>query len=293
LGLAAMLAFGLAGCSGDDGDPGPTGPTGPTGPPGPTGPTGPGASQAVNISELTADQWANLTITGQVTKATIASPTTVEFKLADGTGKPIVGIGTNTSTSSAGVTTYSNIRFHMAKLMPGSAGSPDEWISYLVQDDAGVPRTPNTEQNGTLVDNGNGSYKYTFARDIPKVKDQVAAATVPAGRDKADLGDLTYDPSLQHRLIIQISGSNAGAALENAVNVTYDFLPSTPPARRSPRPTRRNTWSTSIRVTDAIRSSPSTAAAGSTPSTARPATRRSGPTVRPRSCRTAAAPSRR
>jgi len=182
---------------------------------------------------LTADQWANLTITGQVTKATIASPTTVEFKLADGSGKPIVGIGTNTSTS-GGFTSYSNIRFELSKLTLGTAGSPDEWISYLVQGNDGTPSRPTTDQNGTLKDNGDGSYVYTFARDIPKVKDQVAAATVPATANKADLGDLTFDPSLQHRLIIQISGSNAGAALGSATNVVYDFVPSTgaviPPA---------------------------------------------------------------
>ena len=230
LGLAAMLAFGLAGCSGDDGAQGPAGPQGPQGPP---GPPGPGATQTVNVSQLTAEQWASLAISGQVTKATIASPTTVEFKLADGSGKPIVGIGTNTSTS-GGFTSYSNIRFELSKLTLGTAGSPDEWISYLVQGNDGTPSRPTTDQNGTLKDNGDGSYVYTFARDIPKVKDQVAAATVPATANKADLGDLTFDPSLQHRLIIQISGSNAGAALGSATNVVYDFVPSTgaviPPA---------------------------------------------------------------
>jgi len=187
----------------------------------------------VSIADLTPEQWSSLTIVGQVTKVTIASPPVVEFKLANGNGYPIVGIGKNTSTS-GGVTSYSNIRFELAKLTLGQAGSPDEWISYLVQDNAGAPTRPTTDQNGTLVDNGDGTYVYTFARDVTKVKDQVAAATVPPGSDKADLGDLTYDPSLQHRLIIQISGSNAGATLEAPVNVVYDFVPATgapiPPA---------------------------------------------------------------
>ena len=53
-----------------------------------------------------------------------------------------------------------------------------------------MPTRPTTDQNGKLVDNGDGTYVYTFARDIPKVKDQVAAATVPATSNKADLGDL-------------------------------------------------------------------------------------------------------
>ena len=132
------------------------------------------------------------------------------------------------------MTSYSNIRFELAKLVVGANRSPDEWISYIVQDNAGVPTRPTTDQNGKLVDNGDGTYVYTFARDIPKVKDQVAAATVPATSNKADLGDLTVDPNAQHRLIIQISGSNAGATLASAANVVHDFIPATgatiPPA---------------------------------------------------------------
>jgi OmcA/MtrC family decaheme c-type cytochrome len=158
----------------------------------------------------------------------------VNFKLADAAGRPIIGIGKNTSTSSTGVVTYSNIRFDLSKLVIGTAGSPDEWISYIVQDNAGAPTRPTTDQNGKLVDNGDGTYVYTFARDIPKVKDQVAAATVPSTSNKADLGDLTLDANAQTRLIIQISGSNNGVTLENAANVVYDFIPATgatiPPA---------------------------------------------------------------
>ena len=229
----ALVAGALLGaCGGDDGAQGPAGGTGPQGPAGAPGapgtPGGPGgtAGQAVVVGDLTAEQWAALTITGQVTKVTIASPPVVEFKLADATGKPIAGIGKNTSTSGT-VTSYSNIRFELAKLVEGTAGSPDEWVSYIVLDNAGVPTRPTTDQNGKLVDNGDGTYVYTFARDVPKVKDVVAAATVPATSNKADLGDLTYDPSKQHRLVIQISGSNAGATLENAANVVYDWVPAT------------------------------------------------------------------
>ena len=197
----ALLAGALLGaCSGDDGAagaPGAPGAPGPAGPAGPAGPPGPAAGATVNLANLTAEEWAALTIIGQVTKATIASPTTVNFKLADAAGRPIVGIGKNTTTSSAGVVTYSNIRFELAKLVVGTNGSPDEWISYIVQANAGVPTRPTTDQNGKLVDNGDGTYVYTFARDIPKVKDQVAAATVPATSNKADLGDLTVDPNAQ------------------------------------------------------------------------------------------------
>ena len=37
-----------------------------------------------------------------------------------------------------------------------------------------VPTRPTTDNIGTLVDNGDGTYKYTFYRDITKVKDVVA-----------------------------------------------------------------------------------------------------------------------
>ena len=230
----ALIAGALLGaCSGDDGATGAPGAPGATGPAGPAGPPGPVAGNTVNVANLTAEEWAALTIVGQVTKATVASPTTVNFKLADAAGRPIIGIGKNTSTSGT-VTTYSNIRFDLSKLVVGTAGSPDEWISYIVQDNAGVPTRPTTDQNGKLVDNGDGTYVYTFARDIPKVKDQVAAATVPSTSNKADLGDLTFDANAQTRLIIQISGSNNGVTLESAANVVFDFIPATgatiPPA---------------------------------------------------------------
>ena len=65
---------------------------------------------------------------------------------------------------------------------------------------AAAPWAPTTDSTGTLVDNGNGTYIYTFYRDVTKIKDDVAAMTVTAPRDKADLGDLTYEPNLVHRL---------------------------------------------------------------------------------------------
>jgi OmcA/MtrC family decaheme c-type cytochrome len=63
--------------------------------------------------------------------------------------------------------------------------------------------------------------------------------TVSAPNDKAALGDLSYDPSLPHRLVIQISGAAPGTGsntsngvtvtptvnLANPVNVVYDFKP--------------------------------------------------------------------
>lgn len=209
LGLAAMLAFGLAGCSGDDGA------AGPAGPPGPQGPPGPGASTAVDVTTLTPEQLGALQIVGTVDSVTVASPPVVGFTLKDDQGNAIVGM------------TTSQVRFTIAKLMAGANKSADQWVNYIVTDSAGAPTRPTTESDGTFVDNGDGTYKYTFKRDITTIADQVAAATVPPGSNKADLGDLTYDPDLQHRLVIQVSGRVNGTSLGNPANLAYDWVPAT------------------------------------------------------------------
>jgi hypothetical protein len=213
LGLAAMLVIGLAGCSGDDGAPGPAGPTGPAGPAGPAGPPGP---NAVILTPTTDPQtFANLKITAKVTSVSVAGAPVVNFSLADPEGKPIVGFGQPSKSSSAKFASYPNLSFSLAKLVPGSSGSPSKWVSYIVttvetNTAASAPTRPSTDNTGTLVDNGDGTYKYTFYRDVTKIKDQVAGMTDPAGSNKADLGDLTYDASLTHRLTIQISGNAPG-----------------------------------------------------------------------------------
>jgi OmcA/MtrC family decaheme c-type cytochrome len=244
LGLAAMLVIGLAGCSGDDGAPGPAGPTGPAGPAGPAGPPGP---NAVILTPTTDPQtFANLKITAKVTSVSVAGAPVVNFSLADPEGKPIVGFGQPSKSSSAKFASYPNLSFSLAKLVPGSSGSPSKWVSYIVttvetNTAASAPTRPSTDNTGTLVDNGDGTYKYTFYRDVTKIKDQVAGMTDPAGSNKADLGDLTYDASLTHRLTIQISGNapgtgtntpnavqvTAGVPLKNAVDVIQDFIPAT------------------------------------------------------------------
>ena len=247
LGLAAMLAFGLAGCSGDDGAQGPAGPQGPTGPAGPAGPPGPPGPTAVVLTPTTdPETFANLKITAKVTSVSIASAPVVNFTLADEQGRPIVGFGTTSKSSTAKFASYPNLAFSLAKLVPGANGSPSKWVSYIVTTvetntaPVGLTR-PSTDNTGTLVDNGDGSYRYTFYRDVATTKATVDGITPPAGSNKADLGDLTYDANLTHRLTIQISGNapgtgtntpNAvqttpGVPLRGAVDVIHDFVPAT------------------------------------------------------------------
>ncbi|HXD41448.1 MAG TPA: OmcA/MtrC family decaheme c-type cytochrome [Ramlibacter sp.] len=183
---------------------------------------------------------------------TIASPPVVTFKVADQNGTAIVGLGQTTKSATATVPTVQNLAFSLAKLVPGAPGlvagqsGPSKWVSYIVTT---VPTTtaaatgtrPSTDSNGTLVDNGDGTYKYTFFRDITQVKAQVAAMTFTGANKAADLGDLTYDPNAVHRLALQISGNVRGTGtntpdgvqvvpavpLAQPNNAIFDFIPAT------------------------------------------------------------------
>ena len=85
-------------------------------------------------------------------------------------------------------------------------------MSYIVTT---VPSTtsaaarsrPSTDNTGTLVDHGDGSYTYTFYRDITAVQSQLAGMTVSPPNNIADLGDVSYNASLTHRVTIALSGS--------------------------------------------------------------------------------------
>ena len=243
LGASAILGLALAGCGGgDDGAQGPAGPAGPAGPPGPPGP-----NAVVLTANTSPDTFANLKITAKITSVTIASAPVVNFSLADPEGKPIVGYGQKSKSSTATVASYPNLAFSLAKLVPGASGSPSKWVSYIVttvpttSSPNAAPTRPSTDSTGTLVDNNDGTYKYTFYRDVTQIATQVAGMTDPTGFNKADLGDLSWQPTLTHRLTMQISGNApgtgtntpngvqvvAGVPLKAAVDVIYDFIPAT------------------------------------------------------------------
>jgi OmcA/MtrC family decaheme c-type cytochrome len=243
----------LAGCEGDAGPAGAQGPAGPPGPPGPPGTSGPILtipSNATPASSTAAATWAALQLRVTVTDVSISSPPVVDFTVTDENGTPVRGLGNTSRSSTATVAGLTNLSFALAKLVPGANGAPSEWLSYIVTTvptttaPAAAPTRPTTDNTGTLVDNGDGSYQYTFYRDVPNIKSQVDAMTVTGPtKNKADLGDLTYAPSLVHRLTIQLSGNapgtgsntpNAvevpgfpGVPLQAAVDVIYDFVPAT------------------------------------------------------------------
>ncbi len=248
MGACIAMAVALAACGGDDGA---QGLQGPKGDPGNQGPPGPAAPQAIFLTANTpADTFAALDMAATVTSVTVnpasaaTNPgTVVNFKIADRiTGAAIVGYGRkakcfarNSATASYG-DCYPNLAFTLAKLVPGAGGSPSKWVNYVVttapatasHSGCATPNVaclsaPSTDNTGTLVDNGDGTYKYTFARDIAGMAAQVAAITPPAGFVKGDLDDVSFNASATHRLVIQMSGSAPGTGSNNATGLSTGF----------------------------------------------------------------------
>ena len=231
LAAAGVMAVTLSGCGGS-GDSGPAGPagangaagaTGPAGPAGPTGPAGSagGSTATVGSNTLTnatanAAAWSALEPTVTVTGVTIASPPVVNFRVIDGYGRAVLGLGNTTKSSTAKFASYPNVAFSLAKLVPGTAGGPSRWVSYIVTTaptttTESLPTRPSTDNTGTLVDNLDGSYKYTFWRDVTTMKAQVAAlaasaAAASVNNKVADLGDLTWNIKAASALTIAMVG---------------------------------------------------------------------------------------
>ncbi len=254
----AAFAFILIGCKGDAGQNGATGPAGPAGsdgsggPTGPTGPTGPAGTTTIDVTQLSPEAWAALDPKGAVTSVTISGRPVVNFYLTDSKGTGLKGFGNMTSKSStATLTSYPNLAFAIAKLVPEdnttTTKAPSKWVSYNVTttpnvaSPTAVPGKPTTDNTGTLVDNGDGTYRYTFYRDITQTKSILDAYTYTGNNVKADLGDTTYVPTLTHRMAVQFSGNARGTGsntpdgvtvatavpLKNPVNIIYDFIPAT------------------------------------------------------------------
>jgi len=237
--VAGATASVLVACGGGD-----------QGPPGPPGPPGGAVTVPPNSStptDATMAAWANLAPQVTVTSVKIASAPVVSFKVTDSSGNPVTGLGNTSKSSTATVAGLTNLSFALAKLVPAANGDPARWVSYIVTtvpttSAAAAPSRPSTDNTGTLVDNKDGSYTYTFYRDITQVKDAVAAMVVTAPNNTADLGDLSYIPGMVHRLTIQLSGDAPGTGsntptgassayasvpMKAPVDAIYDFVPAT------------------------------------------------------------------
>ena len=144
----------------------------------------------------------------------------------DDFGKPVVGLGNTTKSATATVARLTQPRVLDRQARSRHRRQPEQ-VGELhrhhgADDDRPRRRRPgpSTDNTGTLVDNGDGTYKYTFYRDITTIKSQVAAMTVTAPNNNADLGDLTYDPTLTHRLTIALSGNAPGTGTNTPTGAT-------------------------------------------------------------------------
>ncbi|MDH3412887.1 MAG: OmcA/MtrC family decaheme c-type cytochrome [Gammaproteobacteria bacterium] len=219
LGLVALMVGGLAGCGGGGDGFIPPGGGGGGGTALIQAPVPPG-NTTIDVATLPAAALALLEPQIVFGNAVVESAPQVSFAVQDPGGNPIIGLG---KLRSQGDLEF--LRFGFAKLVPGAptttTTTPSKWVSYIVLG-SGSGGRPNVERTGTLVDNGNGTYVYTFATDVATVKDQIAALNLTPPDDTA-LGDLTYDPNLTHRLVIQLSSGG----ITNPVNGIYDFIPAT------------------------------------------------------------------
>jgi len=137
---------------------------------------------------------------------------TVDFELfdKDNPGVPVPGMDAN------------EIRFSLVKLGPGidPSKSPD-WQSYINSTEVKQAGDPGSAPDGTsriqataerastsggvFTDNGDGSYSYQFSFDITNVTDPIG---------------VSYDPTLKHRVAMQVS--------DNVDNAFIDFVPDGP-----------------------------------------------------------------
>ncbi len=181
--LLAVAAAGLAGCEGDTPGPGPAGPAGPPG--GPGSPGSPSFPRAVAGAQ---------SITALVTAASVPED-----------GRPVVDVYlTDEQGRALGGLPAANISFVLARLEPAANDRSSAWRAITRRTDAfpGTPApTPADRVTGTgptnqgytesgtagsWTDNGNGTYRYRFARNL-----------------KTD-GEIPFDPSLPHRVGLEI-----------------------------------------------------------------------------------------
>ena len=280
VGIAA-ITLAMLGCNGSKGDTGATGPQGASGAQGPTGATGgPGATGAtgtngtngtngvymVDVNGLTQDQWIALGPKGKVNSVSITpGATVVNFTITNANGDPLKGLDQWDSLNPAKdkVHNYPNFYFEIAKLVPGDPAPaplpgilPSRWVSYIVTTiptlakPTVAPSVPTSDQGGTLVQNANGSYSYTFYRNIAATA--TTLATAAGSTDVSALGDVSYDPTKTHRVSIEFygnlrgtgtgshtntptgtGGTGSAAEIANAINIIYDFVPSRPVATQA------------------------------------------------------------
>ncbi len=186
--LLLLLGLVVGGCSdnGSDGVAGPPGSPGAGGPPGPPGP--PGGSGGVPINSATT---INIAV-NSVTVPAGGGPPVVSFRLSNDLTQGLVGLPA------------ADVRFVLSQLSPGSGGGSSQWQSYVTRaSGAARQATTETAAPARLVDNNDGTYRYTFASALT-----------------AYTGAPVFDVTKTHRLGIEIR--NQAPVTGNGV---FDFVP--------------------------------------------------------------------
>jgi len=206
--LVAWVAAVLTGCGGSDSSSSSSAST----------PVGNAIAQAAAVpaNDTSTNSSASFTVLQDagVPAVTVKSPPTVNFTVFSN-GAVVQGL------------TNANVRFAIAKLVPGTNGDIDKWVSYIsrTESTATAPNNVGSGPNGKpvlatakqattdantpaqLVYNPDGYYTYTFATDI---------------KDPTKTGGVVFEPGLTHRVAIQLSYKNA-AGETVLVNPYYDF----------------------------------------------------------------------
>lgn len=202
--VASVLTIVVAGCT-DDGSSGGSGTAGAPGAPGASGDTTIIVAPPGGVASLADATALTMTITG----VTVSSPPVVNFTVTNQDGVPVAGLASK------------DLRFNIAKLIPGTHGAPSNWQNYIVTGSASGMRGSQERDRagskwGALVDHLNGTYTYTFATDIVATNPCPAPCTDANGKAL----DISYQPSLTHRVTIQ-----QGNSAYPKYNAIYDFVP--------------------------------------------------------------------
>lgn len=215
----AALVLALSGCGGGGGDavvPPPDGGTPPTVSVAQALATA--GAQASNDTSVNSTASFSVLQDANVPAFTVSSPAKVNFAVFSD-GKIVNSVK------------LADASFALAKLVPGTNGDPDQWVSYVYRTEStasganrtgpgGVPVLATAKQAtadgkqtdaalaaAQLVYNPDGYYTYTFKTDI---------------KDPAQTGGVTFEPNRTHRVAIQLSYKNA-AGETIRVNPYFDF----------------------------------------------------------------------
>jgi OmcA/MtrC family decaheme c-type cytochrome len=198
------------GCKGSDGSTGPQGPAGVNGTDGTNGSNGTNGTNGlngadtVNINSLNADEMIATTMTGSITSVTMSAQPVVKFTVVDQNGRGVTGLGA-ASTSNAANLNYVRVAVAYLSTDPTDT-TTNAWHNYYVDSSAQALPT-NEGLSAGLVDNGDGSYTYTFQNAISD----------------------TIDMTATHRVAVQISGNVPGVTptlpITHPANIIYTFVP--------------------------------------------------------------------